>query len=254
MTTRYFHPDLLDDSDQIELPETEVNHAVRVMRVQPGDIMEIFDGLGNCQSAEVESVDRRKLKLCAVSSVRKDDRMPDRKVVMAIALPKPDRAKDLIERLTELGVDRVVPLISERVQRPPSENLLEKLKRNVIESCKQCGRNRLMVIDSVVKIRDWYESTSQPSNTYCKLILHPQDADDSFKEIQANRFSGRMPIAMTIGPEGGFNEDEVRMGVSQGFVPVSLGRLIYRIETAAVVSATLAIHQFERTDDSKAEI
>ena len=142
MTRRYFVPKLPAQGGPIDLPDAEAQHAVRVMRVQVGEELELFDGNGH-QSRGVITQIKRNACQCEVSQVSFVSREPAVVVNLGIALPKPDRAKELIERLTELGVHRVTPLVAERSQRPPGDSLLEKLSRAVIEACKQSGRNIL---------------------------------------------------------------------------------------------------------------
>ncbi|MEO9592552.1 RsmE family RNA methyltransferase, partial [Rhodopirellula bahusiensis] len=108
MTRRYYVPDLQSQSPVVQLPSEEASHAARVMRVQTGDWIELFDGLGHQAAAEVMSVGKRE---CVVrcDTIEAVDRESSVALDLAIGFPKPDRAKEMIERLTELGVARVFP-------------------------------------------------------------------------------------------------------------------------------------------------
>lgn len=213
------------------LPPHESHHAMRVMRVQIGDQITLFDGAGCESAAIVTGVDRNECR-CDAEAAAVVDREPRRAVHLGIALPKPDRARELIERLTELGVKSVTPLIAQRTQRPPSESLLEKLRRGVIEACKQCQRNQLLQILPTQTSADFFQ-VERPSR---RLIAH-RYADSG--SVEAAKEASEIVIA--VGPEGGWHDDEFQLAIDHGFEPIDLGPRIYRIETAATVIAAVLV-------------
>jgi 16S rRNA (uracil1498-N3)-methyltransferase len=231
MTLRYYAPEMPAGGGTVQLSDEEARHAARVMRASPGDQVVLFDGRGCESEAIIASIDKRN---CVVLTKPATliDREPDCEIHLGIAFPKPDRAKELIERLGELGVKRITPLLCDRTQRPPTPSLLIKLRRIVIESCKQSKRNVLMEIDPPVKFPAF---VSQRSGGLC-LIAHP----DGKPIGQAVRDESQSEQAsVLIGPEGGFTDVEVERAVASGFQKVGLGQRIYRIETAAAVIAAL---------------
>ena len=155
MTQRYYAPELPKTEATIRLSEPESQHALRVMRLAVGDSLTVFDGLGHESPATVASISRNACE-CLVEGAIAVDRSPVRELQFAVALPKHDRARELIERLTELGVKLVVPLIAQRSQRGPSASSIVKLERAVIEACKQCGRNDLMTISPPLTTREFF--------------------------------------------------------------------------------------------------
>lgn len=231
MTRRYFVPDLPQTGGLVALPDSEAQHAIRVMRVQIGDPVTLFDGKGSESNAVINQLTRNKC-CCDCEPPEWVDREPVRAIHFGIALPKPDRARELIERLTELGVKSITPLIAERTQRPPSESLLEKLRRGAIEACKQCGRNELLKVLPTQSATDFFTS----SDAGTRLIAHfsgestPLDAS-----MEASI------VTTAIGPEGGWTDDEVQLAIDHGFKPVNLGQRIYRIETAATAIASVLV-------------
>ncbi|TWU02242.1 RsmE family RNA methyltransferase [Stieleria varia] len=233
MTRRYYVPDLPPIGGPIALPDEEAQHASRVMRAQTGDQVVLFDGIGNESSATIQSIDRRSC-ICHASPRELVDREPGLRLHLGIALPKPDRAKEMVERLTELGVAQVTPLLCSRSQRPPSGGLLDKLRRVVIEACKQSGRNQLMRIESPVAVADFFAMDTETP----RWIAHPggQEMDGSL-----SRLTGGQLLA-AIGPEGGFDDEEMNVALSRGWIAIDLGKRIYRIETAATVIAAHASH------------
>ncbi|QDT10358.1 RsmE family RNA methyltransferase [Planctomycetes bacterium K23_9] len=240
MTRRYYLSDLPPVAALAVLPNSESQHAIKVMRIQVGETVELFDGRGTQADATVVSVTRKE---CSVriehsSSV---DREPNRELTFAIALPKPDRCRELIERLTELGVQRVVPIVAVRTQRGPSENLIGKLRRAVIEACKQSGRNVLMEITEPMSLAEYVDqpdSTPAIDSTPAKWIAHPDGPILDFTQIVSIDSA-----SLLIGPEGGWTEEEINIALDAGFKKVGLGKRIYRIETAAVyLAARLVDH------------
>lgn len=231
MTRRYYAPDLPAAGGLIQLSDEEAGHAARVMRAQIGDSIELFDGRGNQADGTIQSISKRNCTVSALPS-RLIDREPICQSHFAIALPKPERSKELIERLTELGVHRITPLVCTRTQRPPTDSLLTKMRRIVVESSKQCERNRLMVIDDPVKMEPFVAGNYEGD----KWIAHPDGPMISSKV--ASRSAGRNATIL-VGPEGGFSDEEVALAKDSGFEPVGLGKRIYRIETAACAIAAM---------------
>ena len=230
MTRRYFVSELPSRGGHIQLPDAEAQHAVRVMRVQVGESIELFDGRGQECQATVRHIGRNQCE-CDALPPRRVDREPGIIVDLGIALPKPDRAKELIERLTELGVHSVTPLLAERSQRPPSGSLLEKLDRAVVEACKQSGRNQLLTIHPPQSAKDFL-AASHPGT---KLLAHPAPDGRTLSSL-----ASQPHFTAAIGPEGGWTDQEVETATERGFQPLNLGTRIYRIETAAVtIAATL---------------
>lgn len=231
MTRRYFVPDLPRKGGLVPLPSDEAQHAIRVMRIRVGDPLTLFDGRGYEAEATAISLGRNECQ-CQAEQAKAFDREPNCKLHMAIALPKPDRAKELVERLTELGVASLTPILGKRSQRPPKETFLDKLRRASIEACKQSGRNQLMEIHETVSAKEYFESTTVGP----RLIAHPTQSAASL-----DSFRGESQVTTAIGPEGGWTDEEVALAIQHGFLGVDLGSRIYRIETAAVVVAAVLV-------------
>jgi 16S rRNA (uracil1498-N3)-methyltransferase len=238
MTRRYFLPELPDAGGPVSLPPEEAQHAARVMRVTPGDEVTLFDGRGRRAAAVVTAVDRREVFLESQPALSSAARGLPR-ITLAVALPKGDRGKWLIEKLTELGVGGVTPLQCERSQHPPSAAALNKLRRTALESCKQCERDELLRIDRPVPLPQLCANLSpaldsgSESRRPCRWIAHP--GGEAICDLLPNDLQQLPPqLLVLVGPEGGFSDDEVQMAQRAGFVPVGLGANILRIETAAL--------------------
>jgi 16S rRNA (uracil1498-N3)-methyltransferase len=148
-------------------------------------------------------------------------------------LPKGDRAQFLVEKLTEIGVKKLIPLQTERSIIHPREGKLEKLKRYVIEASKQCGRNVLMEVDPLVP---WDSYCSHHDLPAIRFLAHP--VSDHRLEKPLVNDSG---VALAVGPEGGFTEEEIARATASGWQLKSLGPTVLRIETAAIVMAAWVV-------------
>src|SRR4051812_23439804 len=143
MADRFYCPDPPVEGF-LTLSGDEARHLIRVRRLGPGDVVEVFDGRGTALRAEVAGVGRDRVEL-AVRGGPLPDRVAPCLLTLATAVPKADRFDWLVEKATELGVARLVPLRTERSVVDPRATKLDRLRRAIIEAAKQCGRNRLML-------------------------------------------------------------------------------------------------------------
>ena len=169
MSDRYFVESPVA-SDRAVLAGAEAHHLLHVLRGKVGTRVTLFDGSGWQFDAVVERTDRNEVGLAIVRR-QEIDREARIAVTLGVALPKGDRQKWLVEKVVELGVARLVPLETERGVAQPVENALERLRRGVIEACKQCGRNRLMEIDGPMA---WGEFLVENASAACRLVAHPR--------------------------------------------------------------------------------
>jgi 16S rRNA (uracil1498-N3)-methyltransferase len=211
----------------------EAHHLATVQRMRVGDRVCLFNGDGREYPAEVRSVRRREVEL-HVGPAACPQREIGVRIEVAAPLPKGDRAQFLLEKLTELGATSFVPLQTRRSVIEPSEAKLEKLHRHVIEASKQCGRNVLLRVQPLTEWDHYCRSASWPP---AHVLAHPGGAPASATPT----LGSGTDIALAVGPEGGFTDDEVELAVAAGWQVVDLGPRILRVETAALVLAVLAI-------------
>lgn len=237
MTRRYFAMHLPVQGGLVSLDESETHHAINVMRIRSGETICVFDGMGREASAVVEAVGRREVT-CQAAPSQSVDRENEVSLVVGVAMPKGDRAKELVERLTELGVNVLVPLHCKRTQWPVPDNAITKWQRVVIDACKQSGRNHLMKIESPQSAAQWLKQSDAPECV--KFIAHPDAQTDT--HVASITTTPLIPkeeyrsARIAIGPEGGFSEEEVEVADQEGWQRMSLGNRIYRIETATILS------------------
>jgi len=238
----------------LTLTGDEAHHLTNVLRAQLGEGVTVFDGSGFEWPAVIRQVakGRVELDLAAPQPGRSESAMS---LTLAIALPKGDRQKWLIEKCVELGVRRFVPLITERGVAQPIDSALDRLRRQVVEATKQCGRARLMEIARPGTLSDLLLKNANPdavdSNVLLRCLAQPRDAAETetlakhldLRWQTANDFVQASATARLclIGPEGGFSEQELELAHNAGCALVDLGPQTLRVETAAIAVAAACL-------------
>jgi 16S rRNA (uracil1498-N3)-methyltransferase len=205
------------------------------MRTKVGDELILFDGSGAEFAARVEKVGRSEVDVSIIERCEVDRELPFR-LTIGVSLPKGDRQRWLVEKLVELGVTELVPLVTARSVAQPNGNVLERLRRAVVEASKQCGRNRLMVVGQAITFETFLMGSSESD---MRLIAHPPNASES----AAGRLSPGNDVVVAVGPEGGFTDEEVTQAEEQHWHKVSLGPRVLRSETAAAAIAAVVTLQ-----------
>ncbi len=228
MADRYFVESPIAGS-KAQLVGHEAHHLAHVMRAKAGTEVTLFDGTGAEFASRVERVGRSEIEL-AVLERHEVDRESAVQITLGVALPKGDRARWLVEKATELGAWRLVPLLTERGNQRESTSALEKLRRAVIEASKQCGRNRLMEIAEPVALPKFL--VEEPAASV-RLFAHP-GGDRNRVPVPLFEKGFQDPFSLAVGPEGGFTAAEAALAAEYGWHAVDLGPRILRIETAAL--------------------
>ncbi len=264
MSNRYYTDQIISSSLSsssgslgfIELHGGEAHHLSRVCRHQIGEEIVLFDGFGSEAKTRIDYINKSSVTL-SIISLEEIDRELGLPLHLVVSAPKADRMDYLIEKLTELGVSDLTWLITERTVVIPALNKAEKWQRQVIEASKQCGRNCLMKIHQAIELTTFL---SQKREYALRGIAHPKGIGLSTlmkkvsSEPQQNStnisWNQLWPNGITflIGPEGGFTEREVTMAIEQQYQPISLGKRILRIETAATYLASWVGSQIENED------
>jgi 16S rRNA (uracil1498-N3)-methyltransferase len=244
MSSRFFL-DTPPHADLATLTDAEAHHLLHVMRAKVGDAITLFDGTGVEYVAEITRLARSSVEARVVATQEVERELP-REVVIGVALPKGDRQRWLVEKLVELGVARCIPLVTRRGVAQPEGGTLEKLRRAVIEASKQCGRNRLLTIDSPL---EWSQFVAAAPSDSLRFVAHPPQLwPASLESAGATAIELGTELAtnpsrrcwFAVGPEGGFADDEIKDAIAATWRPIGLGSRILRVETAAMALASLA--------------
>ena len=230
---RFLHSPL-PPSGLVQLDDAEARHASQVLRLQLGASIELFDGQGGEARALIANVSKKSVH---VEIVQRSD--TNRELLcpleLLVALPKGDRQKTLIDGLVQYGTTQLTPLNCERGVAQPTEGALERLRRSVVESSKQCGRNQLLRISTPQSINSLVTAQCDPSRCL-SVVAHPYGSLSTWREIiSATIVQGDISEArVAIGPEGGFTEAEIDQFTQAGWTTVALGPRLLRIEFAAL--------------------
>ncbi len=243
---RFYLPPELCVPPTLFLGGREAHHALHVLRLRRGERVTVLDGAGNQYSSEVEAYDQDKLKLRVLE--KKSIPRPACQITLVQALPKGKLIESIIQKATELGVTRVVPVWSERtvLRLKPAEAIRKQLKWQAVavEAIKQCGAAWLPKIEPPVGLEEFLKLRQQFELSLVGSLgegaQHPRAC---FGQFQKNH--GRVPASLGffIGPEGDFTPQEMEALVASGALPITLGPLVLRTETAAIYC--LAVAQYE---------
>lgn len=212
----------------------ESHHVVRVLRARAGDPVRVFDGAGREWIGTFVQVARYPVSV-RVERELLDPVEPPVAITLVQALTRPERIEFVLVKGTEIGIRsfRLVP--SERADLAEiSKPRRERLGRVLIEAAKQCGRR--VVPDLTLGRLD------DPCEADMALVLDPRPGAPGFGSHFESRRVGRVAIA--VGPEGGFSEDEIAAMTARGWTPASLGPRVLRTETAGMIAAALVLHRW----------
>jgi 16S rRNA (uracil1498-N3)-methyltransferase len=220
--------------DRAVLEGDEARHLTRVLRAKIGDTVSLFDGKGREWPARVAAIGRDRVELDA-GQPRVDSPTHGIPFTLAVALPKGDRQKWMVEKLTELGASRLVPLETTRGVAEATASAQARLERVVIEACKQCGRNTLMEIAAG---RPLDRLLAEVPAGACVMIAHPGGRPLGAAAVPPTATA----MITLVGPEGGFTDEELTAADRAGVIRISLGAHILRVETAAIALAARFVH------------
>jgi 16S rRNA (uracil1498-N3)-methyltransferase len=243
---RFYMPPNECQSDLLTLTGGEARHAAEVLRLRPGEEAAILDGEGREFFCRVEKVERKLVRLKIVQTSVSP--APACRVTLAQAVPKGKILESIIQKATELGVWRIVPLLSERVtthlEGESVERKAEKWRQTAVEAIKQCGQRWLPRVEPPIPLPSLLARAEMFDLALVGSLQngasHPREYFLSFERERHRRPAS---VVAWIGPEGDFSPGEVAAIEKSGARPMTLGPLILRSETAALY--TLSIINYE---------
>ena len=218
--------------DRVDLDPDESHHVARVLRLKPGDALDVFDGKGGAWEARIDDLSRDCVTV-VVGAARAGEVEPRLRVVVCQAIVRPEKIEWVLQKGTEIGVAAFRLIASERVEAPPpSPSRLTRYRRIVMEACKQCGRRRLptLVLGAL----------ETPGGGVVAIVLAHAAGVATLGEVLALPSPSEVWIA--VGPEGGFSDDEIDALTARGWRRASLGPRVLRTETAGAVAAAIVLH------------
>ncbi|MEN6318681.1 MAG: 16S rRNA (uracil(1498)-N(3))-methyltransferase [Syntrophaceae bacterium] len=241
---RLYFPGGMGENNYCKLGEEHLRYVKSVLRMKKGDRLILFDGAG----WEYETVIQAFSSDGITVNVLHKEKVPDKRIIITLfqALPKAGKMDFIVQKATELGADRIIPFLSSRsIPQLTAEKATLKISRwNTIaaEAAKQCGRADIPEISDILSFN---KMLAYPEREGLKIFFWEEESEKGIKDVLHNTKHEMIErIAVVIGPEGGFTKEEVSNAVEMGFISVSLGRNILKVETAALT--ILSIIQYEK--------
>ncbi|MDP8163055.1 16S rRNA (uracil(1498)-N(3))-methyltransferase [Pasteurella skyensis] len=230
---RIYHPESLAGKKACSLSGDAANHVGRVLRMNVGQELILFDGSNHTFDAVITETTKKRVEVEILSQAF-DDRESNLPLHLGQVISRGDRMEFTIQKSVELGVNVITPLWSERcgvkLDSDRQGKKLQQWQKIAIAACEQCGRNTIPEIRPIMKLTDW----CQEQDEMLKLNLHPR-AKQGIKQLTNVPQAG---VRLLIGAEGGLSADEIAMTEQQGFTEVLLGKRVLRTETASLAAIT----------------
>jgi len=230
---RIYTPQDLNEHSQVGLDDKAANHVGRVLRMQAGRELILFNGEGPYHfNAVIEHSDKKRVTVSIIDKVTSQNESP-LAIHIGQALSKGDKMEFVIQKAVELGVSEITPLWTEhcdvKLNTERMEKKLSQWQGIIISACEQCGRDILPKLNPVIKFNDWVSKIEADE----KWVLDPRgNAEQSIPESLSS-------AVIAIGPEGGLSQDEIQLACDNGFTAKLIGPRVLRTETAALTAVTL---------------
>ena len=243
--TRVYVEAELTAGSSIDLPPDTASHLAKVLRARAGDELILFNGDGREYSGAIEAV-RGSRVAASVGDSRQVARESPLSITLVQCVPRGDRMDFIVQKATELGVVRIVPVLSQRsvvrLDKAQAESKAVHWRAVAVSACEQCGRNRLPVIEAARPLLNYLGELAPGAGL--RLVLEPESAPLALAPVAPAAGSGPVGASglevvdaeIAIGPEGGFAPDELEAFRVAEFSPVGLGPRILRTETAAIAA------------------
>ena len=231
--------------EKVVIEGSDVNHMKNVLRLKTGDMVEVIDGIGNNYLCALEEIEAQSVRLHILDVRKADSELPS-KIYLFQGLPKGDKMELIIQKAVELGVYEVIPVATRRaVVKLDEKKAAKKIVRwNAIAEggAKQSGRSRLPEVREVM--------------TYAEALKYAKDLDvvlipyekaegiEKTRQIISEIVPGQS-VGIFIGPEGGFEEEEIKLAEEHGVMPITLGKRILRTETAGLAALSILMYHLE---------
>ena len=236
----------LQAATTLDIEGEEAKHALKVMRLRVGDVCEVFNGCGQARTAATSGSSHMTLaELTSLPAMP-----PVAGITLALAIPKGSNMDLIVQKAVEMGVQRIIPLITERtivrIDAKEAAAKTTKWSRTVLEACKQCGVNTLPVVEQPQSYSAFLQRSNLPAlKLQCAIVPHARPMREL---LEAARAAHQGECVLLIGPEGDFSPSEYAAGEDAGYQPTSLGPIILRVETAVFLAVAAARYALDANE------
>ncbi len=239
MTRIFLSPEDIS-SDILTITGDQARHLALVLRLKPSDMVSVLNGTGYEYECRIISSHKKEIRAEVLSKTPYSAESPV-SITIVQGISKGERMDIAVQKSTELGATRFIPVTTERTQVKKTQKV-ERWRKIALSAAQQSGRDKLLDIDEPVSLEEYLSTQVTPS---ANIILFEEHRDRNLKQILKS-LDGVKQITVLIGPEGGFTKDEVAAAEEKGFIRASLGPRILRTETAPIT--VLSIIQYELGD------
>ncbi len=241
---RIYCPDPIENKEICELGPDNYKYLKQVLRLKPGNKINVFDGFGHEFAAVIKNFSSG--GVCVELGKRIPAAGKEIRVSLAQAIPKANKMDLIVKNAAELGADVIIPFTAARsISRIAGDKALSKVARwqkIAREAARCCRSNRVAEVSLPTSFANML---SQANSKSCKIIFWEEESQKSIKDaLTDKKINSLRDFFIIVGPEGGFSKDEVEFAKKAGFISVSLGRQILKVETAA--TAIISIIQYEK--------
>jgi 16S rRNA (uracil1498-N3)-methyltransferase len=247
--TRVFVEGELQSGSVVELPRETGAHLAKVLRARSGDEVVLFNGDGREFTGAVEKVQGSRVS-ASIGAARTIDRESPFQLTLVQCVPRGDRMDFIVQKATELGVVRIIPVLSQRsvVRLDEGQAASKQLhwRAVAVSACEQCGRNRLPSVASPQPLLNYLGALAQ-ANESLRLVLEPERARRTERSTQSIDIASSQSVSLAeiaIGPEGGFAPEELEAFDLSSFCRLGLGPRVLRTETAAIAAIVVLQARF----------
>ncbi|HXE41615.1 MAG TPA: RsmE family RNA methyltransferase [Candidatus Baltobacteraceae bacterium] len=243
---RFYLPPECCAGNALRLDGREAHHAVNVLRLKHGELVSVLDGAGNEFICTVDAVLRNAVTLSI--SLKNFVAAPTCAITLLVAIPKGKIIESIIQKSVELGARRIVPLLTERVlthlDDGDAESKCDKWQQIAIEAVKQCGAKWLPKVETPLPIEKFLARNERfDLSLVGSLQQERRRPKEIFREFESKHKRLPQSIAVCVGPEGDFTLEELKAIQNSGALPVTLGNLTLRVETAAIYCLSMVNYE-----------
>ena len=239
----YIEPEAVAEG-KVRITGSDYNHIKNVLRMKQGEELAAVDGFGTEYLCRISGFEAETV-ICDVVSAEESRFELPAEIVLFQGLPKKDKMELIVQKAVELGVSRIVPVVTKRTivkldSTEKEKKRTERMNAISLAAAKQCGRGIVPVVTAPVSFKEAVEEASAFDTAMIPYEL-ADDIDSSRRLIKS--LPGKKTIGVFIGPEGGFDRTEVELAISKGIVPITLGKRILRTETAGLCVLSLIMYE-----------
>jgi 16S rRNA (uracil1498-N3)-methyltransferase len=240
---RIYFPGITGKGETFDLGGENLRYVKSVLRMRKGDRLILFDGAGWEYETVIKNFSADGIDVEVMGKNRIADESPN--IILLQALPKANKMDSIVRKATELGARRIIPFRAARsvpqLTAEKADVRVSRWRSIATEAARQCGRADIPEVSDVLSFEEMLASVE---GAPLKIIFWEEESERGIKKLlRENKYEGAKDVTVMIGPEGGFSREEVESAVRRGFISVSLGRNVLKVETAAVT--ILSIIQYE---------